>query len=286
MNGGSNLQLALAVAEAGAFPSYWYTLDNDQLHCDLKEFIKCQGHSNIIVGGINNFDLKKLPLLKILNNLKISHVELLVSNLVGETLPVDQAFNAPEHLAGIKFLKKTSKILTRIYEPNKSKIINYFDAFCVKGSESAGKTSTFTVSDLFDLQKNIGTNYLIPYGGIGTPTQVRSYIDRGAVAVAVGTLLAASVESPLSTEVKQKLINLNSSDIVKIKATNQNSLILNDSIKSNLLEVERDWNRQSHLEVGLRGNGNEGLVYIGKSVDYIKQVKPVKDIIEYLVSEL
>lgn len=286
MNGGSDLTLALAVANAGGFPSYWYNNNVEKLYSDLSEFIRCTGHSNIIVGGISNSTLSQLDILKVLHDLKISHVEILATNVSGEVMSIDRLFNDPYSIAGIKFLKKTSKILTRIYEPTDSTIATYFDAFCIKGLESAGKTGEYSVSNLFDAQQKISNTCLIPYGGIGTPGQVKDYINRGAVGVAVGTLFAASLESTLSIESKNKLINASSTDLTRIADTKQNSLLLDNNFKTLLPTIPNDWNRQDYLNMGLRGNGNEGLMYVGSSVDHIDKIKPIKDIIEYLASEL
>jgi NAD(P)H-dependent flavin oxidoreductase YrpB (nitropropane dioxygenase family) len=287
MNGGSDLPLALAVAEAGAFPSYWYRT-NQELHSDIKEFVHCFGHTNIVVGGITTNQLTDLEFLKLINELKVSHIELLATDYqTGNFLDMRQLLTDSKLSVSMRFLKKTSKMLTRIYQPTTCSITNsYFDAYCIKGQESAGKTSTFMVSDLFDSQQIIGGNCLIPYGGIGTPDQVKNYVDRGAVAVAVGTLFAASIESPLSDQAKQQLIQSTSDNLTRLADTNQNSLILDKDFKNAIPTAENNWNRQNYLDQGLHGNGNEGLLYIGKGVDHVNEIRPVKDIVKYLVSKL
>ena len=287
MNGGSDLPLALAVAEAGAFPSYWYQ-SNEKLYADIKEFTKCTGHANIVVGGFTITQLADLEFLKIMNELKISHIELLATDYkTGNLLSMSKILSDVKLSMSLQFLKKTSKLMTRIYQPINCNLTNsFFDGYGVKGSESAGRTGALSVSELFDMQQSTSKNYLIPYGGIGTPEQVRNYIDRGAPAVAVGTLIAASQESSLSIEAKQQIIAANSSKLTKLADTGQNTLILDDQFKKAMPENNDHWNRQNYLEQGLRGNGDEGLLYIGKGVDYVTEIKPVKDIIKYLVSEL
>jgi NAD(P)H-dependent flavin oxidoreductase YrpB (nitropropane dioxygenase family) len=290
MNGGSDLPLALAVAEAGAFPSYWFNKHShvDQLYQDLKEFIKCTGNSNIVVGNIDGKRLSDGAFLRLINEFKISHIEVLATNhQTGDVLPVDHIFSNAKTLVGIQLLKKTSKILTRIYNPVNSNLSHqYFDAYCIKGNDSAGKNGELSVSDLYNHQKTISDIHLIPYGGIGHPGQVKDYLSRGAVAVAVGTLFAASQESSLSVEAKNQIIKASSSTLTKLADTNQNSLILDNNFKTLLPTVENDWNRDCYLEQGLQGNGQEGLLYIGKGVDYVTEIRPVKDIVKYLVSEL
>ena len=287
MNGGSDLSLALAVTEAGAFPSYWYQ-SNEKLYTDIKEFIKCTGHANIVVGGFTITQLADLEFLKMMNELKISHIEILATDYsTGNLLSMSKILSDIKLSMSLRFLKKTSKLMTRIYQPVNCNLTNlFFDGYGVNGSESAGRTGALSVSELFDIQQSTSKNYLIPYGGIGTPKQVRNYIDRGAPAVAVGTLIAASQESSLSIAAKQQIIAANSSNLTKLSDTGQNTLILDTEFKKSMPKNNDHWNRQNYLEQGLRGNGDEGLLYIGKGVDYVTEIKPVKDIIKYLVSEL
>jgi hypothetical protein len=287
MNGGSDLTLALAVEDAGAFPSYWYH-SNDQLYDDITEFIKCTGHANIVVGGLAIDRFTDIQLLKIINQLKVSHIEILATDhRTGNFLSMTNVLSDSKVAARLDILKQTSKLMTRIYEITDCDLSStYFDGYCIKGKESAGKSGNYSVSELFDIQKINSHNCLIPYGGVGTPWQVKDYLDRGAAGVAVGTLFAASRESSLSNEAKQQIIKANSSTLTRLTDTNQNSLLLDVNFKAAMPTAETDWNRQNHLDQGLRGNGTEGLLYIGAGVDHVNEVKSVKDIVKYLVSEL
>lgn len=287
MNGGSDLSLALAVADAGGFPSYWYQND-EKLYKDITEFIKCTGHSNIVVGGISVQRVSNPKLVKILNHFKISHVEILANDhRTGNFMTMSNVLTDDKVITAFDMLKKTSKLITRIYKPTSCTLSStYFDGYGIKGKESAGKSGNYSVLELFETQKCNSNNCLIPYGGIGTPQQVKYYLDRGAAGVAVGTLFAASQESSLSHAAKQQIITANSSSLTKLTDTNQNSLLLNNNFKTIAPTIGMDWNRHNYLEQGLHGNGDEGLLYIGEGVDYVNEIKPVKDIIDYLVSEL
>lgn len=287
MNGGSDLPLALAVADAGGFPSYWYQNDEALIN-DMSEFIKCTGHSNIVVGGISVLRFSNPELVKIINRFKISHVEILATDhRTGGFVSMSNVLTDQKVATAFDMLKTTSKIMTRIYEPTSCTLSStYFDGYCIKGKESAGKSGNYSVLELFETQKNNTSNCLIPYGGVGTPQQVKHYLDRGAAGVAVGTLFAASKESSLSDAAKQQIIAANSSTLTRLTDTNQNSLLLDNNFKTFVPTTDMDWNRQIYLNQGLRGNGAEGLLYIGKGVDHVNEIKPVKDIIDYLVSEL
>lgn len=287
MNGGSDLNLALAVAEAGAFPSYWSWAEqhNDDLFEVLSEFIKCTGTSNIILGGLDRSRLRDPILLKMIQDLKISHVEFLAEAEGGKISDINDVYADSLSMAGLKFLKRTTKILTRLNFPNSSEILtNQFDGFCLKGKESAGKTGKLSVSDLYDQQRALTPlKILVPYGGVGTPEQVKNYIDCGADAVGVGTLFAACKESPLSPGAKQKILESSSSNISYLTDSNRNALILSSG---NLLQDEQDLNRQASLEQGLRGDGTQGLLYAGTAVDHVTCLRTVKETVDYLVSKL
>lgn len=290
MFGASDLKLALAISDAGAFPSYMIPQDEygdpnlDALYTDIREFTLCTGHTNILVGGIGQSRLNNINLLRMLVELKVSHIELFDDEVCGD---LDQAWNTPQTISGIKFLKKQFKVLARIFNPKDYIVSNYFDALCLKGQESAGKSGSYSVTDLFDLQKNITPNIgLVPYGGIGSPTQVQNYISQGAASVAIGTLFAACVESPLSDDVKLKMVGLTSKDIVKIPDTNQNSIIFSEISPNNLPTDPSDWNRGTYLRTGLKGDASQGLIYVGTGIDYVTKIRTVKETVEYLVQDL
>jgi len=164
-------------------------------------------------------------------------------------------------------------------------INTHADALCIKGKESAGMSSDFSVSTLFDrLKIKYPALPLIPYGGIGSPAQVRQYLDRGAVGVAVGTLFAAAKESCLSHQAKQAMCAGNSEQIHQLTDTKQNAIILSDS--DDLPADPKDWNREHSLKQGIRGNGRQGHLYVGQAIDQVTKILPVKEIMRYLTSDL
>jgi NAD(P)H-dependent flavin oxidoreductase YrpB (nitropropane dioxygenase family) len=142
-----------------------------------------------------------------------------------------------------------------------------------------------TLFDLFDQQKKLTPNaVLIASGGISTPEQVSEFITKGATAVCIGTLLAASKESSLSAEAKNAIVNCKKEDIIKFNDTKQNTLIL-----GNIDEIENDTsdkNRTNTLKKGIHGDGKSGHIYVGSGVDQITSIKTVKEIVEHLVSRL
>ena len=290
MNQGSTLELALAVSEAGAFPSIYpfrvkdaslCTDDYDYMHDQLSEFVRSAGHSQLIV-GIGSLMLSNATILKIIRELKISHVEIFSSSATsGQVEDIDIVYSRPDLIAGLKMLKRQSRLMTRVYEPGQNDVLKYFDIVCVKGQESGGKTGTYSVAELFRQQHQLGYS-VVPYGGVGTPEQVQDYVTQGAVAVGIGTLFAATVESPLSLQLKQKIVNSTAKDLITLADTNQNALVLN----RHAVEKSQDWNRIGQLDAGINGDATQGLVYMGHAIDHVDRIRTVKETVDYLVSEL
>jgi NAD(P)H-dependent flavin oxidoreductase YrpB (nitropropane dioxygenase family) len=289
MNQVSTPELAAAVDEAGAFPSLFIheykngALDIDCVHDILLEFQKLTGHTNVLT-AISLNELKNEKLLRLINQFKISHVELwgLVDNR-GQSINFNNVYNNSTIKNDIDLLKLTSKVLLRIVDPVVSSNLSWFDGVCIKGQESAGRTGSWKVKDLFVCQQKINSNIsLIPYGGVGTPSQVAEYIKLGADSVAVGTLFAATNESPLSLAAKNKIVESSSANLICDSTTKQNLIPLTDSINRD----SNDWNNTAELIKGVSGNGTHGLIYAGHSIDYVTKIRSVKETVEFLISEL
>jgi hypothetical protein len=141
MNQGSTVELALAVADAGAFPSLCITADTqdddyyDKVVYTLTSFIQGNNSSNVIL-AISRPHLKDPRFLKIVRDYKISHIEIFPSATDGTLSDFDTTYNDPYMLAGIRFLRNTAKVITRLYEPTQSPLISNFDSVFVKGKES------------------------------------------------------------------------------------------------------------------------------------------------------
>lgn len=278
MNGASDLALAAAVHEAGATPSLMINWkqgqrNHDILEQQLKEFTTLTG-SNTCVLQLDYADLKDDVALGIVEHYKISHVELFGMIGIGNN-KMQQEFDLvmTRYRPAYERLRKTSRIITRIFTPSSGQGI---DAYALKGSDSAGFSGTMSVKDLF-LQQHCQTPNipLIPYGGVGTPAQVAWYMQNGAAGVAVGTLFAATKESCLNVVTKQAMVKANHQDLAKLK-TSQRALIMGD--------VSADPNHQQSLDAGIAGQG--GLIYAGSAIDYVTEVKTVRQVVDYLTQDL
>jgi NAD(P)H-dependent flavin oxidoreductase YrpB (nitropropane dioxygenase family) len=281
MNGVSDLQLAIAVHEAGAMPSLMLnhrcadkSIDVKLVNQSLTMFNEATGAVNLVY-AISEEDLFNYELLKILRKHRVSHVEFVPNQIDNSKWWYDKKFTL-----ALTYLKQTTKIITRaVSTPSHNE---HVDAVAVKGSESAGFSGDISVSVLFDQQKlAMPHKATIPYGGVGSAAQVSDYLSRGAAAVAVGTLLAASKESCLSSQAKEILCKKTSADLLKFTDTHQQALMLS-KVECN----DGDWNRTNSLVKGLHGTNNTGHIYAGRSIDYVTEIKTVKQIINDLVQDI
>jgi enoyl-[acyl-carrier protein] reductase II len=279
MNGVSDLNLALAVHSAGAMPSLMILAQDrsDRLDQALKEFVKCIGNANIVL-HLDHADLTNLSIMKLVNQYKVSHVELLGA-LDTQGMTTKQEFDHvmlnPVYASGLKFVQSTSKTIIRILSPSQSSNVA---GYALKGNNAAGFGGKLSVSDLFDQQiQNTPHMPLIPYGGIGTPNDVADYMRRGAAGVAVGTLFAATKESCIADSTKQQMVMASAGSLTKFD-TSQQALVLGNVAHDNTP------NRQASLNQGLAGQG--GLVYAGPAIDYVTEIRTVQQVVDYLTSEI
>jgi hypothetical protein len=300
MNGGSSLPLALACWEAGVFPSLYVqvydiatnTNNYDLLDYTIGEFVKSTGTTDVLV-ATDIFRLADPTAIKIYKKHKLTHIEILTESLEQrkklETTNPHTAQLIKNYDLIIKGAQNALRPKCIVQRISFVKDNPYNFILGVKGSEAAGLNSeTCTTSELFDRQKAKTPDSLImPYGGIGTPGQVADYISRGASGVVVGTLFAAAKESTLSQDVKQKMVNTHKQDLIRLPDTGQQALMLGvtESVLNSKL-TNFDWNRQKSLEIGLSGNAQVGHMYLGSAIDYVTEIKTVKEIVEYLTSEL
>jgi NAD(P)H-dependent flavin oxidoreductase YrpB (nitropropane dioxygenase family) len=292
MNQVCDVRLGAAVDEAGAFPSLWISKSQktsialDQTNETIKEFKALTGHSRVLV-GVTLAEIKDFKLIDLLHSHGIKYIEIwgLVSD-DGQWLDFNSVYSDPNNKSWLTELRKKFKLSCRINQPVISQGLDLFDAICLKGAESAGLSGAWAVKDLFfEQRKKSPLKNLIPYGGVGNSSQVLDYLSNGAASVGVGTLFAMSQESPLSIEVKEKMIQKTSNDITKAHSTGQNLISLNkrDGLES---IADGDWNRTSLLNKGIFGKGDQGLVYVGHAIDQVTEIKTVKQIVDQLVDQI
>jgi NAD(P)H-dependent flavin oxidoreductase YrpB (nitropropane dioxygenase family) len=290
MNRVSDVNLALSVADAGAVPTitgFNYIDGNDNI--DLITLVK---HFNIYQKKQNNCNFifsiddkilhkNKNKLLEIFLEYNILYIELLIN--------IDYFLKHYKDIESIINVLKNNniKILTKLvslenFSSDWTYFINkLFHGVIIKGPDGAGRITDNTAKDLKSILKQsismFPKKFIIPCGGIGSAADVKELLDLGAGAVGIGTLFAASKESSLSLTAKEKIIKSSSNNLEKIKTHDfkQNALIFSNVSQSMV-------NNTEGLIKGIE-TGTEGHIFLGKSIDYVTEIKSVSEIVLNLV---
>jgi NAD(P)H-dependent flavin oxidoreductase YrpB (nitropropane dioxygenase family) len=289
MNKGSTVELAIAVHQAGGYPSlcsWTYNGRPELMQRDLDRFVNATGSNRIHL----SFELHEYEDSAIYSIVK-SHMIPTIEIIYGDKNTFRPTSTEQELTADVIRLLEPikalgTKVFKRIYDSVSQDMMtqHLIDGFCIKGSESAGFTGHVSVMDLFLQQQSLTPNaMLIPYGGVGTAEQVKKYMDLGAETVAVGTVLALSAESPLSTETKLAAIKKQSKDLTQFP-----HVVGNVERKQNALQFEPyqgpdDANGTMGLLRGMRGK-TDGHVYLGQGINHVSEIESCKDIIQRLAS--
>lgn len=275
MNQVSDINLAIAVHKAGAYPGlsiFNYEKKDDQIDIESleKDLIRFKKETNaddllISMSALNLIHDQRL--LEVLVEMRMLNIEILDA-VNDKTIPSIQRIR--------KDLKP--KNFRLFFKEIAARMIMEVDVLILKGPDGAGRSLKDgpQLKDLFFKMKYSFPNLpLIPSGGIGSKEDIDFFIRNGAAAVGVGTLFAASEESPLSLETKMKIVKSSFSDIQKIGKHNQSALIFQK------IENDDENNTQS-LKLGIQGP-DSGHVFAGKSIDKIDRIYSVKELIDKLI---
>ena len=289
MNKGSTLELAVAVYRAGGYPSFcsWtYNGKHKLMQRDLDRFVKTTGSNRVHC----SFELHEYPT-SVIHNIIKSYAIPTIEIIYGDKntfRPTRSESELTEDLIELLQPIKNmgTKIFKRMYDNVDQATMDQhlLDGFCIKGAESAGFTSHTPIKELFLRQRELTPGaMLIPYGGIGAAKQVKEYIDLGAEIVAVGTLLALSIESPMSTETKLSAIKAQSKDLKEFAHTVGNVERKQTALQFKPYRGPDDANGTMGLIRGLRGK-ETGHVYLGHGIDHVTQLRSCQEIIQDLSS--
>jgi len=278
MNKVSDVSLAVACHRAGIFPTISAfnnyeagSLMFESFKRTVERYVSATNSSDVIL-SMSAKDFINPEVFSLLCDLKISHVELLDSvmpSTITTILKNKEHFN--QHNGKVLF--KVLLVKDNCYP---------FDGFIVKGPDGAGRSVPGPASSLetyFDTLKQLAPNAaVIPSGGISTSQQVKQWMDRGATAVGIGSLFAASKESPINYLGKEKMVEASSKDLKVFDKVNQLALVFTESESDGL-------NNTRGLGLGVR-TGLEGHVFMGRGVDQITEILPVEDIVKKLIADL
>jgi len=276
MNQVSDINLAIAVRKAGAIPSlsiFNYFDNPARIAHDLELYYKEFNDYKLLL-SLNVFQLVSSKFLNLITKYKIEFLEIIpdmrdefpdhsvkleLRNSILESLSVNgvkifvkrnQDFDIPPHIAGI----------------------------ILKGKEGAGRGIESTET-LFERMSNKYPHLdIIVSGGIGTADHIKYYMDRGALAVGIGTLLTTAEECSISQGTKMKLVSATSNEITRFNSgATQNAIVFK--------EIEQDdFNHTTGLAHGIR-DPNVGHVFAGTAIDHVTEIKPVTEIIKTLIRD-
>jgi NAD(P)H-dependent flavin oxidoreductase YrpB (nitropropane dioxygenase family) len=274
MNKVSDVDLAVACYHAGIFPSlsiYNY-IEPHGLEKAIETFQSKTG-SNKILLSLDSQEFLDKDVQQLILKLKISHLEILGDDNITQSSIWD------EFLRDSKALQKEGvKILLKSLDSNN--VSSELDGVILKSNTGAGRGVEWIDIDYAFL--SIARRYpavpIIMSGGISRPRDVKKYLNMGCMAVAIGTLLAASEESCVSLETKQQMIKATYENITRLKNARQNALVFSE------ITVDDD-NNTNALVKGIASPA-EGHIFAGKGINEITSIKSVKNIVEDLIKDL
>ena len=288
MNQVSDVPLAIAVRTAGCLPSLsifnYYVkggvIDPTLFEQALKQYQDAVGDASILV-STDITVLVNLPIIvDLLLTYRVKAVEIILEYQAGSnprlraTLPaVIARLRSAGTLVFIKSLHHDDSM------PNT-------DGIVLKGPDGAGRGNTTgeTLEQLFDQFKlKFPAQKIITSGGVGTSTQLRYYLDRGAFGVGIGTMFAVSAESKISTETKLKLVAASAADVTQLnngksRSNGQNAVVFSSTSDDNQ-------NNTRGLMAGIR-NPTQGHVFIGKGIEHATEILTCNEIVKRLVEDL
>ena len=169
------------------------------------------------------------------------------------------------------------------------------DGVIVEGCESGGHIGEMTTMALVPQVVQAVSIPVIAAGGIASGAQLLAAYALGACGVQVGTILLGSEECPIHQNYKDAILKAkDTSTIVTGRIGGTPVRILKNKMAKTYVKKEREGASMEELEVytlgSLRkavfdGNVDEGSLMAGQVAGMVQNIRPVKDILEGLVSE-
>ena len=169
------------------------------------------------------------------------------------------------------------------------------DGLIAEGSESGGHIGELSTMVIVPLVAEAVNIPVIAAGGIGSGKQMKAAFVLGASGVQIGTVLLASTECPIHENYKAAVVKAkDSSTVVTGRIGGTPVRILKNPMSREYIKKEKEGATLEELEVytlgALRkavkeGDVKNGSLMAGQVSAMVKEVRPVKDIIESMVNE-
>ena len=272
MNQVSNAKFAVDCHNVGIYPSislFNYTTLKDFL-LDVSYFKEKTGTTNFLF-SLNFSDFENKQIQNTIDKLDIKNIEL-IFNFHNSNEIFSNIKNELKKRQNIVFYLKTMSITDLRFN-------EYFNGFILKGNNSAGIIGKNKIESIFlYTKKTYPDKFIIPSGGIENKNQIKYFMDNGAAAVGIGTLFALSEESPIPKESKLAMINKKRSIMIN-SINHKKGAIVFSKIKNG----NNDHNNTESLILGITSGGKKGHIYAGTAIESIKEIKPLKQIVEELI---
>ncbi len=179
------------------------------------------------------------------------------------------------------------------------------DAVIAVNSEAGGHAGNIKPQELVTLLKSNLNIPIISAGGIAKAEHLNEVMRWGAAGVSVGTIFIASEEAPVTPDYKQAMIDYGAKDIVRTTKLSGSALTVINTPYVQELGTEANWlerlmNKNKRLKkyiklfIALKGmkaieKAAFGATYktlwcAGPSIEYVKEVRPMKAIIGDLIN--
>lgn len=169
------------------------------------------------------------------------------------------------------------------------------DAIIAEGTESGGHIGELTTMVLLPQVADAVSVPVIGAGGIASGRQMKAAEILGAVGVQIGTVLLGSEECPIHANYKNALIKAKDrATVVTGRSVGVPVRVLKNGMTRDYLELEQSGAKKMELEKftlgALRravheGDVDRGSLMAGQDASYIKEVRPLRVILEEMMKE-
>lgn len=169
------------------------------------------------------------------------------------------------------------------------------DAIIAEGTESGGHIGELTTMVLLPQVADAVSVPVIGAGGIASGRQMKAAEILGAVGVQIGTVLLGSKECPIHANYKNALIKAKDrATVVTGRSVGVPVRVLKNGMTRDYLELEQSGAEKMELEKftlgALRravheGDVDRGSLMAGQDASYIKEIRPLRVILEEMMKE-